>query len=111
MPSLSAAIVMSTAYGYHISPKNDRFVELAEESMRLVVEASVPGARLVNHLPILRYIPVWFPGAEFHKYAAKGKQVTIEMMEKPFQWTQNQIVSRLYGQFQTLELNINPTPT
>lgn len=84
---------MSTAYGYDISHKKDQFIQLAEESMTRISEALVPGARLVNYVPILQYLPTWFPGAEFHKYAARGKEVTTEMIKRPFKWTQDQMAS------------------
>lgn len=56
----------------------------------------VPGTLLVNHVPILRHLPPWFPGAGFHKVAAEIKKLTTQMKETPFKWTQERVVSDLY---------------
>jgi hypothetical protein len=58
-----------------------------------LVNAAVPGATPVNHIPILRYLPTWFPGARFHKFAAETKELTTQMKEVPFKWTQEKMVS------------------
>ncbi|KAF5315498.1 hypothetical protein D9619_007171 [Psilocybe cf. subviscida] len=89
--TVSAAIVMSTAYGYDIQPKKDYLIEIAEDATVRIAMAVMPGARLVNDVPILRYIPTWFPGAEFHKFAADTKKLTTQMKELPFKWTQKKV--------------------
>jgi hypothetical protein len=46
---------MQTVYGIEISPKNDRYVAIAEESIKMVVESLLPGAALCNIFPIRKY--------------------------------------------------------
>lgn len=87
---------MSTAYGYDIQPKKDYLIEIAEDATVRIAMAVMPGARLVNDVPILRYIPTWFPGAEFHKFAADTKKLTTQMKELPFKWTQKKVVSDVH---------------
>ena len=84
--------MLSTAYGYDIQPKGDYFIQIAEDATVRGSVAVLPGARLVNHIPILRYIPAWFPGAEFHKFAADTKKLTTAMKELPFRWAQKKMV-------------------
>lgn len=90
---VSAAVVMSTAYGYDIQPKKDYLIEIAEDATVRICMAMVPGARLVNHIPILRYLPTWFLGAEFQRFAADTKKLTTQMKEIPFKWTQKKMVN------------------
>ncbi|KAF5314926.1 hypothetical protein D9619_007168 [Psilocybe cf. subviscida] len=89
--TVSAAIVMSATYGYDIQPKKDYFIEIAEDATVRISKAVVPGARLVNDVPILRHLPTWFPGAEFHKFAADTMKMTTQMKELPFKWTQKKM--------------------
>ncbi|KAF5325488.1 hypothetical protein D9619_009914 [Psilocybe cf. subviscida] len=89
--TMSAAVVMSTTYGYDIEPKRDYYIEIAEEAIQRMAMAALPGAAMVNHIPILRYLPTWFPGARFHKLAAETKLLTTQMKEMPFKWTQERM--------------------
>jgi len=45
----------------------------------------VPGAFLVDTLPILKYIPGWFPGAGFKRFARVAKKKLDHSMNLPFQ--------------------------
>jgi hypothetical protein len=85
--------VISTVYGYDIQPKKDYLIEIAEEATVRLTTALVPGAALVNQVPILRYLPTWFPGAGFHKFASKTRELMTQIKEVPFKWTQEQMVS------------------
>jgi hypothetical protein len=42
---------MSTVYGHQIAPKDDHFVNIAEQAMAMVNAAVQPGATAVNALP------------------------------------------------------------
>ncbi|KAF5315497.1 hypothetical protein D9619_007172 [Psilocybe cf. subviscida] len=87
--TLSAAVVMSTAYGYDIKTKTDPFIRVGEDAMQRLVSAMIPGATLVNTVPVLQYLPPWFPGTGFHKLASETKELTTQMKEVPFKWTQD----------------------
>ncbi|KAF5314896.1 hypothetical protein D9619_007188 [Psilocybe cf. subviscida] len=86
--TVTGAIVMSTTYGYDIKSKNDYFVGLAEDAVNRLSFAFFPGAALVNAVPILQYLPSWFPGAGFHKVASETKEMTTKMQEVPVRWVQ-----------------------
>ncbi|KAF8171823.1 hypothetical protein BJ912DRAFT_116020 [Pholiota molesta] len=64
---------MSTMYDHDVAPKNDFFVDLAETAMSGLKYTVLPGSMLVNELPILRFIPTWFPGAGFKRIALEVK--------------------------------------
>jgi hypothetical protein len=46
---------MSTVYGIEIAPKDDRYVSIAEESIKMLVESLLPGAALCNIFPVRKY--------------------------------------------------------
>ncbi|KAF9484256.1 cytochrome P450, partial [Pholiota conissans] len=91
--TLSVSIVMSTMYGYKVAPKNDVFQELAETAMIALSQSAYPGASIVNVLPFLRILPVWFPGARFHPWALTAKDKVVKMQEVPYKYVQDSLAS------------------
>ncbi|KAJ7259513.1 cytochrome P450 [Mycena haematopus] len=81
---LAAAIIMAIVYGYEVQPSNDRFVAISENAVKKLSDSFFPGAVAVNTFPILRYLPLWMPGAGFKHFAAECRQLTNEMREVPF---------------------------
>ncbi|KAJ7675756.1 cytochrome P450 [Mycena polygramma] len=82
--TLAAAAIMATVYGYDVKPSNDHFVTLSENAVKKLSDAFLPGAMAVNTFPILRYLPSWFPGTGFHRYAAECRELTQEMKQVQF---------------------------
>ena len=83
---------MKIVYGIDVKDSGDPYIALAEEALHGVSEAATPGAFLVDILPILKYVPSWFPGAGFQKKAAHWRQVNISFAEKPFRYVEEQMV-------------------
>ncbi|KIJ14852.1 hypothetical protein PAXINDRAFT_78324 [Paxillus involutus ATCC 200175] len=81
LKSLAAAEIMMISYGHQIDPEGDKYVKLAEE----VRESGVgpPGSYLVDLIPALKYIPEWFPGADFKRHARWGKGLALRMRQEP----------------------------
>lgn len=52
---------------------------------------SLPGAWLVDAMPILRHVPEWFPGANFKKLAREWKQCLNNAIEMPYIFTKQQM--------------------
>ncbi|TFK36284.1 cytochrome P450 [Crucibulum laeve] len=78
------SIIMKLAYGIQIKEKNDPYVETAEEALRGLAEAGIPGRFLVDLLPSLKYVPEWMPGASFKRMAKHWKEVNGKMGGKPW---------------------------
>lgn len=57
---------------------------MADEAVRLAGITIIPGRFLVETLPILKYVPAWFPGASFQRVAQEGKAVGRDLVEVPF---------------------------
>lgn len=47
---------MKAMYGYEIESDNDKYVSIAENAIQMLSDASVPGAMLVNILPIRAFL-------------------------------------------------------
>ncbi|KAL5520726.1 hypothetical protein ACEPAF_2728 [Sanghuangporus sanghuang] len=76
----AAEAIIKIAYGYEIT-ENDPDVEIIDNGIRTIVDAMA--FHLVNALPVLRYIPSWFPGVYFHKKAKEGYKAAIIMCNEP----------------------------
>ncbi|KAG6886644.1 hypothetical protein C0992_002970, partial [Termitomyces sp. T32_za158] len=85
---------MATVYDKNISKSEvERLVEISERAVSTLAENFNPGAMLVNALPILRYIPAWFPGAGFQTAMAETRVLTNRLLEVPFQYVEDQMAA------------------
>ena len=83
---------MKIGYGIAVQESDDPYISMAELAFTGASEAAAPGAFLVDLIPILKYVPSWFPGAGFQKKAARVREATNIMAEKPFRIVQEQLV-------------------
>lgn len=72
------------AYGMKVAKKNDPYLENAEQVSDGLMQAIYPGRFLVEAFPLMKYIPAWFPGAEFQRLAAKWSVDAHTMVDVPF---------------------------
>ncbi|KAG5350542.1 hypothetical protein C0989_010510 [Termitomyces sp. Mn162] len=90
----AGAVVMATVYDKNMSESNlEKFVILSERTVNMLSASFFPGATVVNALPFLRHIPTWFPGAQFHHFAAECRAYASEMVEVPFKYVKDKMVS------------------
>ncbi|KAL5514757.1 hypothetical protein ACEPAG_2073 [Sanghuangporus baumii] len=75
-------LILRIGYGYQANTKNDPYTELAERALHAATEAE--GFFLVNALPMLKYLPEWFPGAHFMNTAKIGRELSRQMRSKIF---------------------------
>ncbi|RXW22176.1 hypothetical protein EST38_g3685 [Candolleomyces aberdarensis] len=76
--------ILSIAYGLEIQQENDPYLKRSEAVVNALGSAGVPGAFLVDALPILKYVPAWFPGASFKRKAREWRETIRETLEIPF---------------------------
>ncbi|PIL25375.1 cytochrome P450 [Ganoderma sinense ZZ0214-1] len=69
-----AAIMMGATYGIEIREPHDKYYHMIERMGGVGEEIMIPGRFLVEAFPILRYLPSWFPGGGFKKWAADAKR-------------------------------------
>ena len=91
--SMMGALSISIAYGIDVNLKNDPNIHYAEEAVKGLAGAANFGAFLVNSIPMLRYVPSWFPGAAWKRKAHVWNDWTSKMREIPFQQSLKQLVS------------------
>lgn len=91
--SLGSSII-NVAYGIQTTGPDDPYIANAEEAMKGIAIAAVPGSFLIDFVPALKYVPSWFPGGGFKKAAAYWREVNRKVLELPFNHVHRQIVSR-----------------
>ncbi|PIL25355.1 cytochrome P450 [Ganoderma sinense ZZ0214-1] len=69
-----AKIAMGTIYGIEIREPNDKYYRMIERMGDVGEEIIVPGRFPVEAFPALRYLPSWFPGGGFKRWAADAKR-------------------------------------
>ena len=80
-------------YSINVRPYNDPYIKTAEEAMAAGAELLIPGAFLVDIIPILKYVPAWFPGAKFQSKAAMMREHATRVRNTPFTATEELMVS------------------
>ncbi|KAF8161669.1 cytochrome P450 [Crassisporium funariophilum] len=88
---MAGEIVMSIAYGIQVQDRDDPYVMAAEKGVGPMIEAIVPGAFLVDMLPILKHVPDWMPGAAFKRKAREWRKLARAMVDLPYAATQRDI--------------------
>ncbi|EJC99663.1 CyP450 monooxygenase [Fomitiporia mediterranea MF3/22] len=69
--------ILKMTYGYQVAERDDPYVALGIKGLDAFAEAE--GLFLVNAFPWLRYLPDWFPGAQFKKIAKEGLKNSLDM--------------------------------
>jgi len=79
-------------YSISVRPYNNPYIAIAEEAIAAIAELLIPGAFLVDILPILKYVPNWFPGAKFKRKAAMMRKHAERMRNATFAATKEVMV-------------------
>ncbi|KAJ6456449.1 cytochrome P450 [Mycena sanguinolenta] len=86
---MAGAIIMMVTYGHRVCTDNDPFIQLAEDVRRN--SEDVPGAALVDTMPILKYLPSWI--APFKRRALSRRALSVKMREAPFIMAKSQLAA------------------
>uniref|UniRef100_A0A0W0F3X1 Cytochrome P450 n=1 Tax=Moniliophthora roreri TaxID=221103 RepID=A0A0W0F3X1_MONRR len=87
----AGAIILRVAYGYTAKDKDDEMIKAANDAMATLGPAIAPGYFLVNQIPILRFVPEWFPGANFKRQARIWAPLYDAMVDIPFNYVIQQL--------------------
>ena len=87
------------SYGYPVQPGKDPLVDLVDTAVSQFGQGTDPGAFLVDVIPVLKYVPAWFPGAGWKRTAARFRQTLIDMTDVPYRFVQEQMVGSLRCSF------------
>ena len=86
---------MKVTYRIDVQEYDDSHILVAKETIKGISEAGTPGNFWVDFLPVLKYVPSWFPGAGFQKKAAHWREVNKSLTETPFRYVKEQLVGDL----------------
>lgn len=86
-------MILKIVYGHDTQSGHDPLVEIVDEAMSQFIVLSRPGAYLVDYFPLLRFVPSWFPGAQFKRDAKYYRKTLNDMIELPFREVQEKMVS------------------
>ncbi|KDR69246.1 hypothetical protein GALMADRAFT_160541 [Galerina marginata CBS 339.88] len=89
-------MALSLTYGISTDATNDPFIYLVERAIASILEATAPGAFLVDIFPILKYVPEFIPGAGFQKKARMWRKLQEKMREVPYQETVRTMTSGIF---------------
>ncbi|KAH9943945.1 cytochrome P450 [Amylocystis lapponica] len=92
----AGAVILKVAYGWTVSKDDDYFVNLIEDTFKLNTTFHRPGRFLMDSIPVLRFVPSWFPFATFHQEIANYRESTQKIERIPFLWTKEQVESGNY---------------
>jgi hypothetical protein len=93
--SLVGSTTLSMTYSIDVRPYNDPYIKIAEEAMKAAAVLLIAGAFLVDVIPILKYVPAWFPGAKFQSKAAMLREHATRVRNAPFAATEKLMVCDL----------------
>lgn len=82
-------MVLETTYGIEALPEKDPYLELSEELVIKLGETGIPGNYLVDVIPLLRFIPAWFPGATFQRDVQRFRGLADKVLNLPFDTVRN----------------------
>lgn len=89
----AGAIILRISHGYEVKDENDLFVALADTATKQFSLATAPGAYLVDVIPALRHLPIWFPGAGFLRTAKEWASTLSEMVDQPFNFVKRDVAA------------------
>ncbi|KAJ7135500.1 cytochrome P450 [Mycena crocata] len=92
-----ASIALKISYGYDVSADDDYFVNLIDEGSRVMTSIGQPYF-YVEAFPFLRFLPSWFPLAQFKRAISKSKKVLDAIEIVPFEWAKAKIESGSYSE-------------
>ncbi|KAK1232583.1 hypothetical protein PQX77_004294 [Marasmius sp. AFHP31] len=81
---MTGTLIIFVAYGLDLQGPDDPVISIAEKAIEAANHAVNPGTFMVDVLPILKYVPAWFPGAGFKRKAREWNKLYVEMSALPF---------------------------
>jgi len=100
----TGTIILMISYGYSVKERDDPIVDLVEASVNGFSACMEPGAFLVDMVPLLRYVPDWFPGAGWKAKAKRFSDLLTRMADIPLQFVKDQMATGMAVPSYTSEL-------
>ncbi|KAG2018405.1 cytochrome P450 [Coprinopsis cinerea AmutBmut pab1-1] len=81
---LFSGLIIEVTYGVETESPTEEFVKYTNEVSVGFGSAALPGSFLVDNIPLLKYVPSWFPGAGFKRFAAYHGEVAQRAKHRPY---------------------------
>nr|BAL05120.1 cytochrome P450 [Phanerodontia chrysosporium] len=81
---ISGGTILAVLYGIDVDKYSAERMESIEKAIEIVTEIADGGVYLVDFIPLLKYLPTWFPGAGFKRRAAEWRIHVETMFEAPY---------------------------
>ncbi|KAI6116854.1 hypothetical protein EV401DRAFT_1628655 [Pisolithus croceorrhizus] len=92
----AGAILVQLIYGQPVEGKDDPIFAMANGLAELMSrEMTVDRISLLKVMPLLQYLPSWFPGAGFKPKAGQCKEMVAKMAELPFAMAKDEMAYAL----------------
>ncbi|KAI0353745.1 cytochrome P450 [Trametes cingulata] len=96
---ITISTIRTIVYGTHLqSSSTAAYEELLRDVLAQFTKMASPSKYLVDTFPILRYVPAWFPGAQFQREAAHNRSQIDRFMTDPFMEVKTQLVRTIERQ-------------
>ncbi|SJL09806.1 related to cytochrome P450 CYP2 subfamily [Armillaria ostoyae] len=82
----AGSVIMKIVYGFDVNPNGDQFVGLADRALESARIIGNMGTFAVDFIPSLKYLPRWFPGANFLNLARNWSKDVRDMKQSPFEY-------------------------
>ncbi|KAJ7664304.1 cytochrome P450 [Mycena rosella] len=84
--NMASGIVLETTFGLQVQPSGqpDPFIAAAKQAVEAMTETGLFGTYLVDFLPVLKYVPAWFPYATFKRQANEWRKSSDIAAHVPF---------------------------
>ncbi|KAJ7485440.1 cytochrome P450 [Mycena latifolia] len=96
--NMASGIVLETTFGLQVQPSGqpDPFIAAAKQAVYAMTETGLFGTYLVDFLPVLKYIPAWFPFATFQRKANEWRKSSDIAAHVPFGILKNKMATNDY---------------
>ncbi|KAJ7218143.1 cytochrome P450 [Mycena pura] len=88
---MTGRFILAAGYGIEVESADDPYIETSETFIKSISHATQRGAFLVDSFPIFKHVPIWFPGANFQRIAAKIRKLAHDARTLPFEFTEAQV--------------------
>lgn len=91
--SAFASTILKLIYGMDIVEEDcSYYIKITEIVAAASAEIGKPGSFLVDLLPIMKFIPAWFPGARWKKKAEYWREISGQFVHWPWNRVKEQLV-------------------
>ncbi|CUA71919.1 O-methylsterigmatocystin oxidoreductase [Rhizoctonia solani] len=85
------ATLLYSTYGYLPTSPDDDWIIGASAATDHIAQAAQPTKFIVNFIPVLKYLPNWFPGTGWKRTLSNWRQHKEHTTAAPYNWTKEQI--------------------